>query len=177
MSTQKSRPKRPSRPVNKINKQREIEQKRRKKRKTTLVVILIIIVTGALGTYLSISPTFKIEKISVRGNEQLTKEKVQELAGIKKGDNIFSKVGKVLEVKLKQNGCIEEAKVIKVYPNTIEIEITERKKQFQIKTETGNYIYIDEQGYILDCSTEKQELPTITGMDITETEAINMKRL
>ena len=50
-------------------------------------------------------------------------------------------------------------------------------KQFQIKTETGNYIYIDEQGYILDCSTEKQELPTITGMDITETEAVNMKRL
>ena len=177
MSTQKSKPKRSSRPINKINKQREIEQKRRKKRKTTLIVILIIIVTGALGTYLSISPTFKIEKISVRGNEQLTKEKVQELAGIKKGDNIFSKVGKVLEVKLKQNGCIEEAKVIKVYPNTIEIEITERKKQFQIKTETGNYIYIDEQGYILDCSTEKQELPTITGMDITETEAVNMKRL
>ena len=84
MSTQKSKPKRPSRPINKINKQREIEQKRRKKRKTTLVVILIIIVTGALGTYLSISPTFKIEKISVRGNEQLTKEKVQEFAIIVK---------------------------------------------------------------------------------------------
>lgn len=177
MSNQKSKPKRPSRPINKINKQREIEQKRRKKRKTTLVVMLIIIVIGALGTYLSISPTFKIEKILVRGNEQLTKEKVQELAGIKKGDNIFSKVGKVLEVKLKQNGCIEEAKVIKVYPNTIEIEITERKKQFQIKTETENYIYIDEQGYILDCSTEKQEIPTIIGMDITENEALNMKRL
>ena len=177
MSAQKSKPKRPSRPINKINKQREIEQKRRKKRKTTLVVMIIIIVIGALGTYLSISPTFKIEKILVRGNEQLTKEKVQELAGIKKGDNIFSKVGKVLEVKLKQNGCIEEAKVIKVYPNTIEIEITERKKKFQIKTETENYIYIDEQGYILDCSTEKQEIPTIVGMDVTENEVLNMKRL
>lgn len=39
-------------------------------------------------------------------------------------------------------GVLNEAKVIKVYPNTIEIEITERKKQFQIKTEKGNYIYI-----------------------------------
>lgn len=176
-SKNKSRNKTNNKPINKLNKQREIEQKRRKKRKTTLVVILITIMLVGLGTYLSISPTFKIEKILVRGNEQLTKEKVQELAGIKKGDNIFSKVGKVLEVKLKQNGCIEEAKVIKVYPNTIEIEITERKKQFQIKTETENYIYIDEQGYILDCSTEKQEIPTIIGMDITENEALNMKRL
>ena len=172
MSTKKSKSQRPSRPINKINKQREIEQKRRKKKKIILVIILITIILAGLVTYLSISPTFKIERILIKGNEQLTKEKVQELAGIKKGDNIFSEVGKVLEVKLKQNGCIEEAKVIKFYPNTIE-----RKKQFQIKTETGNYIYIDEQGYILDCSTEKQELSTITGMDITETEAVNMKRL
>ena len=177
MSTKKSKSQRPSRPINKINKQREIEQKRRKKKKIILVIILITIILAGLVTYLSISPNFKIERILIKGNEQLTKEKVQELAGIKKGDNIFSEVGKVLEVKLKQNGCIEEAKVIKFYPNTIEIEITERKKQFQIKTETGNYIYIDEQGYILDCSTEKQELSTITGMDITETEAVNMKRL
>ncbi len=177
MSTKKSKSQRPSRPINKINKQREIEQKRRKKKKIILVIILITIILAGLGTYLSISPAYKIERILIKGNEQLTKEKVQELSGVKKGDNIFSKVGKVLEVKLKQNGCVKEAKVIKVYPNTIEIEITERKKQFQIKTEKGNYIYIDEQGYILDCSTEKQELPTITGMDITETEAVNMKRL
>lgn len=176
-SKSKSKNKTHNKPINKINKQREMEQRKRKKRKTTLVVMLITILLVGLGTYLSISPTFKIEKISVNGNEQLTKEKVQEIAGIKKGDNIFSKIEKVLEVKLKQNGCIEEAKVNKVYPNTIEIEITERKKQFQIKTETEKYIYIDEQGYILDCSTEKLEIPTIIGMDVNENEVEKMKRL
>ena len=179
MSTQKSKTKSKiqNRPINKINKQREMEQRKRKKRKTALVVILIVIIFGGLVTYLSISPTFKIQKISVKGNEQLSKEKVQDLAGIKNGDNIFCKIEKVLEVKLKQNGCIENAKVRKYYPNTIEIEITERKKEFQIKTETEKYIYIDEQGYILDNSTEKLEIPTIIGMDVTEIEAVDMKRL
>ena len=171
MATKKSKPK------NRINKQREIEQKRRKKRKNTLVLLLLIIILACIGAFLSTSPSFKIQEISVKGNEQLTKEKVEELAEIKKGDNIFLQMRKVLEVKLKQNGYIKDAKINKIYPNKIEIEVIERKKQFQIKTETENYIYIDEQGYILDCSTEKQELPTITGMDITETEAINMKRL
>ena len=78
---------------------------------------------------------------------------------------------------MEQNGCVEEAKVRKIYPNTVEIELTERKKQFQIKTETENYIYIDEQGYIVGNSTEKLGLPTIIGMSIKETEINSIKRL
>ena len=164
-----------NKPKSKINKQREIEQRKRKNRKILLIKLLVIVISICLGAYLLTSPTFKIQEISVKGNEQLPKEKVEQLAEVKKGDNIFSKVGEVLKVKLKQNGYIEDAKINKIYPNKIEIEIKERKKRFQIKTESEKYIYIDEQGYILDCSTEKLEIITIIGMDITEIS--NKKRL
>ena len=164
-----------NKPKSKINKQREIEQRKRKNRKILLIILLVIVISICLGAYLLTSPTFKIQEISVKGNEQLPKEKVEQLAEVKKGDNIFSKVGEVLKVKLKQNGYIEDAKINKIYPNKIEIEIKERKKRFQIKTESEKYIYIDEQGYILDCSTEKLEITTIIGMDITEIS--NKKRL
>ena len=179
MSVQKSKIKNKTqnRPINKINKQREIEQRKRKKRKTKLIIMLMTIIIVCIIAYISTSPTLKIKKISIKGNEQLTKEKVQEIAGIKTGDNIFFKIGKVLEAKLEQNGCVEEAKVRKIYPNTVEIELTERKKQFQIKTETENYIYIDEQGYIVGNSTEKLGVPTIIGMSIKETEINSIKRL
>ena len=50
-------------------------------------------------------------------------------------------------------------------------------KQFQIKTETGTFINIDEQGYILDSSADKLEVVTILGMDIKETEVGEIKRL
>ena len=164
-----------NKPKSKINKQREIEQRKRKNRKILLIILLVIVISICLGAYLLTSPTFKIQEISVKGNEQLPKEKVEQLAEVKKGDNIFSKVGEVLKVKLKQNGYIEDEKINKIYPNKIEIEIKERKKRFQIKTESEKYIYIDEQGYILDCSTEKLEITTIIGMDITEIS--NKKRL
>ena len=72
---------------------------------------------------------------------------------------------------------MEEAKINKLYPSRVEIEITERTKKFQIKTEQEKYIYIDEQGYIIGCTSEKLELPTITGMEITENEANSSKRL
>lgn len=171
MATQKTRPK------SKINKQKEMEQRKRKKKKKILMLLLIIIVLACMGAYLSTSPTFKIQEISIKGNEQLAKEKIEKLAEIKIGDNIFSKIGAVLEVKLKQNGYIENAKINKIYPNKIEIEITERKKEFQIKTEAGNYIYIDKQGYVLEYATDKLEIPTIVGMDIIESEVEDKKRL
>lgn len=166
-----------SRPINRINKQKEIEQKKRKRKKKALVIFLILIVLIALSGYLFISPTLKIQTITVTGNKQLTKEKVLELANIKTGDNIFLKSKEVIRVRLKQNGVVEEAKINKLYPSRVEIEITERSKRFQIKTQSENYIYIDEQGYILECTSEKLKLPVITGMEITENEANNSKRL
>ena len=152
----------------KINKQREIENKKRKKRKVLLVFIMTILVIGGICTYLLVSPSFNIQEIIIKGNTKLSNQKINELAEIKKGDNIFSKLGIVMKVKLKQNGYIQDAQIRKIYPNKIEIEITERNKQFQIKTESEGYIYIDEQGYILEYATDKLQIPTIIGMDITE---------
>lgn len=171
MATKKAKPR------NKINKQREIEQKRRKRKKNILISILIIIVLAIIVAYLLKSPTFKIKTITVNGNSQLTREKVLEIADIRVGDNILLKSAKVTEVRLKQNGAVEEAKITKLYPSRVEIEITERTKRFQIKTDQEKYIYIDEQGYIIGSASDKLELPTITGMEITDSEANSAKRL
>lgn len=161
----------------KINKQKEIEKKKRKKRKTKLIAILAIVVIGGISAYLLTSPNFNIEEITVKGNQQLTNEKIIQLAEIKKGDNIFSKIGIVTKVRLKQNGYIEDAQINKTYPNKIEIEVKERQKQYQIKLEEEGYIYIDEQGYILEYGTEMLELPTIIGMDIVKGDMNTIHRL
>lgn len=161
----------------KINKQREIEKKKRKKRKARLILIMIILIIGGISAYLLTSPSFNIEEIIIKGNKQITNEKIIQLAEVKKGDNIFAKLGIVMKVRLKQNGYIEEAKINKIYPNKIEIEIQERQKQFQIKMETEGYIYIDEQGYLLEYATDKLEIPTIIGMDITQANLETMHRL
>jgi len=161
----------------KINKQKEIEKKKRKKRKVSLVLIMIILVVGGICAYLLMSPSFNIQEITVKGNQQLTRQKVLSLAEIKNGDNIFSKIGIVTKVRLKQNGYIEDAKIRKTYPNKVEIEILERQKQFQIKTEAEGYVYIDEQGYILAYGVDKLELPTIIGINVTQADVSNKKRL
>lgn len=161
----------------KINKQREIEKKKIKKRKAKLILIMIILVISGSSAYLLTSPSFKIGEISIKGNKQITNEKIIQLAEVKKGDNIFSKLGIVMKVRLKQNCYIEKAQINKIYPNKIEIEVQERQKQFQIKMETEGYIYIDEQGYLLEYAVDKLEVPTIMGMDITQADLETMHRL
>lgn len=168
---------RKSKTSGKINKQREIEKKKRKKRKNALILVMIILVIGGISAYLLTSPSFDIQEISVKGNKQISNEKIIQLAEVKKGDNIFSKLGIVMEVRLRQNGYIEDAQINKIYPNKIEIEVKERQKQFQIKMETEGYIYIDEQGYILEYAIDKLEIPTIIGMDIKQANVETMHRL
>ena len=124
----------------KINKQRELEKKKRKKRKNTLIFVMIILMLGGISAYLLTSPSFNIQEISVKGNTQLSNEKIIQLAEVKRGDNIFLHPSIVMKVRLKQNGYIEDAQIKKIYPNKLEIEVNERKKQFQIKLETEGYI-------------------------------------
>lgn len=161
----------------KINKQREIEKKKRKKRKVTLIMTVLILVIGGISAYLLTSPSFKIQQISIKGNKQISNQKINQLAEIKTGDNIFSKLGIVMKVKLKRNGYIEDAQIKKVYPNKVEIEIKERQKQFQIKTESDGYIYMDEQGYLLEYAVDKLEIPTIIGIDIKQADVGRKHRL
>ena len=161
----------------KISKQREIEKKKRKNRKRSLILILIMLLVGGISAYLLTSPSFDIQEISINGNSKLSSQQISGLAEIQRGDNIFSKLSIVMRVKLKQNGYIEDIEINKIYPNKVEINVTERKQQFQIKTEAEGYIYIDEQGYILEYGMDKLELPTIIGMKITVNDVESLNRL
>lgn len=164
-------------PKTRINKQKEIEKRIRRKRIIVLAIVILLTLITAICIYLLTSQNFKIQIIEIQGNQQLTNEEIHELSQIKVGDNIFATLEVVAKVRLKENGYIQDIKLKKTYPNKITIEITERQKSYQVLAETGCYIYIDEQGYILDYSLNKLEIKTITGMEITEEKIEETKRL
>lgn len=167
----------PSKNNVKLSKQREIDRKRIKKRKVKLIIITILIIISGTIAYLLNSETFFLKNIEIIGNSQLTTEEIINQSGITKGKSIFTELNVVAKVKLKQNGYIKDAEIRKKLPDTIIIEVEERQKEFQIKTEEDVYIDIDEQGYIVDVTPEKQNLILIDGIEITKEQATNSKRL
>ena len=71
-----------------------------------------------------------------------------------------------VEEKIKQEPYIESANVKRKLDGTIEIQVLERVATYMLVLE-NQYAYINNQGYILEISETKLEVPTITGV-ITE---------
>ena len=143
-------------------KQQELARKKRKiafriVKYTTLVAILI----GG-GIYFLLSPFFNITTINVVGNERITKEEIISLSNINLNENTFKVQSNKVQQNIKQNAYIEKVFVKRKLPNGIEITVEERKPTFMLSFANA-YIYLNNQGYMLEVSKTALNIPIITG--------------
>lgn len=150
-------------PRNIINKQNTIENEKAIKRKNkilkSIAIILLIIVAV---TFAMVSPLFNLQNITITGNEQISKEEITSLSGITLEENIFRINNLKLIENITQNAYINEVTIHKKLPNTIEISVIERKPSYMLQYGNG-YVYLNNQGYMLEISSIKKALPIIIG--------------
>lgn len=123
----------------------------KKVKKALINVSLIILIITAITLFL-LSPIFGIENISIKNNEKLSQEEIISLSQIEKGTNLFKIRNAEIKNNIKENAYVDEVKVNRILPNTIEITVTERKVAYLLEY-GSSYAYIDEQGYILEISS------------------------
>ena len=144
-------------------------EKNRKTRKFKIIFLILILIVGII--FLMSSPIFNIKNINVKNNSIISTEEIIKLSEINLDENIFKiRKGNITE-NLKENAYIESVKVSRKLPNTIEIDIKERTIKYMLQF-ADSYVYINNQGYMLEISTEKLELPIITGF---KTDLSNIK--
>jgi len=149
--------------------------KKKKKNKSPKIIILILIIIG-ITIFAMITPIFNITEINVEGNHKLEKETIISLSGLSTGENIFRNLKSKVENGIKENPYIKEVTMKRKMPRTVEINIEERQIDYQIKLIDG-YVYIDNQGYILENNTKKEKVPTLQGMTTMQDELLNGTRL
>ena len=163
----------------KNNTTRKNRTRRKKKRKKTskkmitfasCFLLIAIVIIFALTT-----PIFNINYIEVTGNSKISSDTIISISGLKKGQNIFKFNNSTIQ-NIKENKYIDEVKIKRKLPGTIIISVKEREIKYQIKL-LNSYAYIDKNGYILEVSTVKQEVPIIVGFNMNENELINKKML
>ena len=115
------------------------------------------------------SSFFNINKINVKieNNKILTEAEIKDLSTINIGQNIYSINKKDIINSIKNNSYVENVKIKRKLPNAIEIQIEERTPKYQLKSDS-QYIYIDEQGYILEVNSNAKDLTTIVGYQTTD---------
>lgn len=144
-----------------ITKDEQIKRINAKKIIISIAILLVIALGGTI--YYLTTPVFNITDIKVYGNEKNSPETYISLSKINLGTtNIFAVNNSGINKNLKENAYVEEVNMERKLPNIIELYITERKVSYQIKY-IDKYILLDNQGYILEISEEKKEVPIIEG--------------
>ena len=157
----------------------EIAEKRAKrntriKRLLKIMILLGIVIGGSI--FAMTSPMFNIKEIQVVNNNIVTSETIISLSELKVDENMFRFSSYSVKNKIKENAYIEEVKIHRKIPNTIQIEILERQPKYSVDF-MGKYAYINTQGYILEVSDTNMELPVIQGISTKEEEIVPNNRL
>lgn len=156
-------------------KQRQIlKKKKRIKLILKLSALVIIIIAGII--FALVSPIFNIKEIDVNNNEQINTEIIISLSQLNLGQNIFKFNKNKVNKNIKTNAYIESAEIKRKLPNKVQIQIEERKKEYNVEFLNG-YAYINNQGYILQISEERQALPTIQGISTPDEQIVEGNRL
>lgn len=113
-------------------------------------------------------PYFSITDILVQGNSKVETKYIKELIGVD-GENIFIFNKNKSEKLLSQNPYISEVVITKRYPKTVIIAIKERRPSAYIEDTPDSFLYIDENGMVLDVLNQiKDNLPIIVGLKFSK---------
>ena len=155
------------------NQRKIAKKKKRVKRIIKWTSLALIIIAGAIFAFAS--PLFNITQEVINTN-LLSKDKVISLSGIKKDQNIFRFLKSDVIKKIKEDPYVQDVKINRQLPNKVQIDIEERQRNFSLEFLNG-YAYINNQGYILEISQDKLNLPVIKGASTEENNITPGKRL
>lgn len=159
--------------VSKITKMKtEAEQKKERIRKRIAIFILIVLTVNIF----LLSPIFNLKNINVNGNTRISTDEIISSSGIMYENSIFKINKNKITKNLKENSYIEDVRISRKIPSTINIDVIERKARFMLEFANA-YVYINSQGYMLEIAEEKIEVPLITGFTTTTEEIVPGNRL
>lgn len=136
-------------------------QKRRIIKKIAMISVLVIMLIGGC-IYFLLSPVFNIKEIKVANNTNISSEVIINLSGIHTNENMFKFSKREAKKAILSNPYVEEVQIKRKLFNSVEIDVKERYATLML--EYGNsYVYINNQGYILEISTQKLDVPMLIG--------------
>ena len=177
----KNKSKKKNKPIKKqantvLAKKQEIS---RKKRKRVLKVIKWLTIFGIIIggiIYAMLSPIFNIKNITVAGNSKISSEAIISLSGLNIDQNIFNFRTSNVKEEIKQNPYIDTVEIKRKFPDTVKISVQERTATYML-TYGNAYVYINNQGYILEITREKGDFPIIEGYETPTEQIVEGNRL
>lgn len=154
----------------------EIQRIKRIKKFKIAKYIMLIALFITLIVVTMFSPLFNIKNIVVTGNSKISTNEIISLSQVQLEENTY-KINKYkVKQRIKENAYIEDVTIKRKLPSELQISIVERQAAFMIEY-GASFVYIDNQGYILEISENKLELPILQGIQTESAQFETGKRL
>lgn len=127
---------------------------------------LIAIILGGI-IYIMLSPIFAIKTITVNTDGKLSEQEIISLSAVTLNENTFKFTKKKIIQNIKENSYVDNVVIKRKLPNTLEITVKERAPSF-IFLYGNAYVYINNQGYMLEISKDYEQYPIIEGIKTKE---------
>lgn len=115
------------------------------------------------------SPFFNFTDITVTGNIKIESEDILTRARLNYPTNFFLFNPNQVRQNIMENHYIDQVTFRRVFPNTLAIAVYERRLSGYIKFLEDVYLYIDEQGRVLDVRPYRgEDLPVIEGLRFSQ---------
>ncbi len=143
--------------------------RRRHKRNMSLSYMLILFIAVTAFIILSVTVFFNIEEVRVVGTSVYTAEEIVKSSGLMAGENMIrANMGKSAAKINHDLVYIEHTKIRRIFPNTVEIEVTPCKETAMISFPEG-YFLISKGRKILDITENaRSNMITIDGCEPVE---------
>ena len=157
----------------KINsKKKTTNKKQDPKKKIKLKIIkwamLFVLIVTAIVLFM-MSSVFNIKEIIVVNNNKVPSQEIINLSTLTTGVNMFKTTNRTIEYGIKTNAYVESVSIKRNINGTVTLDIKERVPTYMLKFANA-YVYINNQGYMLEITEIPLELPIITGFSTTNEE-------
>lgn len=175
MTNRNNQNKRREEQIRLTRKQEKILRKKKRIKRIIKWTTLLLLIAGGI-VFALVSPIFNISEINVSNNKQIPTETIISLSQLQTGENLFKFSTIKVANEIKTNPYVENIKIKRKIPNKVEIIIEERDRDYNVEFLNG-YAYINKQGYILEISEQKIELPVIQGISTDSEQIVEGNRL
>ncbi|MDR0944481.1 MAG: FtsQ-type POTRA domain-containing protein [Ruminococcus sp.] len=144
-------------------------KKKKHRRNYSLVFLSIFIILAAIFVILSLTILFPIKTVIITGSSVYSASDIKNTADIKDGQQIITLKSDNIETAILEKFIyIDETKVKKRFPETVEIEVIPSTPAASIAVADG-YLYLSASGKILELNPlPKKDAPVFTGVTLSE---------
>lgn len=143
--------------------------------KKIITYILIFFILVTITNYKLSSNFYIIKNLNINGLNKIETEKIYNELLVFKDTNIFSFDKKNISQRIYSNNIVEEFKIYKIYPSTLNIDIKKTKFLAITNKNNDNYL-VGSNGKLIEMKNTSLDLPYIFG-NINVNNFLNFKKI